>query len=338
MPVASRLLVVLALVIAGCSTDEPVERATVETTTPSTSSAETTVEATTTTTAPVNPRPEWLGTRVLPLRPDGLGEIQPTPPELVDRRFATVDVLPRPDHHDFFSDVALPSDAVIARSTWSPECPVDVSDLRYVTLPFWGFDGLTHTGELLVHADAVDSVVAGFRHLHERRFPIEEMRVVTRAELDLPPIDHEGARDQNDQSVEPLALGEDGGAGAEGGEGGDLEQVPQLHVVKPHVPQQHRRQPAAVRVMQLGVVAARVAPLPQELRDDAHGALALHVVELPRQRAPAQHAQQRQSHQQRMMPEELAPNWQAVLDPNGSGHHYYYNSQTQATTWHKPVA
>lgn len=187
MPVASRLLVVLALVIAGCSTDEPVERATVETTTPSTSSAETTVEATTTTTAPVNPRPEWLGTRVLPLRPDGLGEIQPTPPELVDRRFATVDVLPRPDHHDFFSDVALPSDAVIARSTWSPECPVDVSDLRYVTLPFWGFDGLTHTGELLVHADAVDSVVAGFRHLHERRFPIEEMRVVTRAELDLPP-------------------------------------------------------------------------------------------------------------------------------------------------------
>ena len=48
--------------------------------------------------------------------------------------------------------------------------------------------------------------------------------------------------------------------------------------------------------------------------------------------------QQRQSHRQRMMPEELAPNWQAVLDPNGSGHHYYYNSQTQATTWHKPVA
>ena len=187
MPAACRLLVVVALVIAGCSTDEPVERATIETTTPSTSSAETAVEATTTTTAPVNPRPEWLGTRVLPLRPDGLGEIQPTPPELVDRRFATVDVLPRPDHHDFFSDVALPSDAVIARSTWSPECPVDVSDLRYVTLPFWGFDGLTHTGELLVHADAVDSVVAGFRHLHERRFPIEEMRVVTRAELDLPP-------------------------------------------------------------------------------------------------------------------------------------------------------
>ena len=187
MPAACRLLVVVALVIAGCSTDEPVERATIETTTPSTSSAETAVEATTTTTAPVNPRPEWLGTRVLPLRPDGLGEIQPTPPELVDRRFATVDVLPRPDHHDFFSDVALPSDAVIARSTWSPECPVDVSDLRYVTLPFWGCDGLTHTGELLVHADAVDSVVAGFRHLHERRFPIEEMRVVTRAELDLPP-------------------------------------------------------------------------------------------------------------------------------------------------------
>ena len=185
------LVLAVALALTACADDEPsVERASpAETTSPSVSSTDR-VDASTTTTAttlPVQPRPDWLGTRVLPLRPDGLGEIQPTPPELVDRRFATIDVLSPPEDESFFADVGLPGDEVIARSTWSGECPVAVSDLRYVTLPFWGFDGLVHTGELLVHADAVDAVVAGFRLLHERRFPIEEMRVVRADELDLPP-------------------------------------------------------------------------------------------------------------------------------------------------------
>ncbi len=132
-------------------------------------------------------RPDWLGTRVLPLRPDGLGEIQPTPPELVDRRFATIDILPPPDDDRFTVEVDVPTDEVLARSTWTTSCPVDATDLRYVTLPFWGVDGLAHTGELLVHADAVEAVAAGFANLYERRFPIEEMRIVTAAELDLPP-------------------------------------------------------------------------------------------------------------------------------------------------------
>lgn len=182
------LLAVLAFAITSCRGDASVERATTGSTiAPTTSSTGPSIASTTTTTSPVLPRPDWLGTRVLPLRPDGLGEIQPTPPELVDRRFATIDVLPPPQDDSFTVDVGLPSDEVMARSTWQEDCPVAVADLRYVTLPFWGFDGLAHTGELLVHADAVDAVVAGFRYLHERRFPIEEMRVVTRPELDLPP-------------------------------------------------------------------------------------------------------------------------------------------------------
>jgi hypothetical protein len=137
--------------------------------------------------APVTARPSWLGTRVLPLRPDGLGEILPTPPELADRRFATVDLLPPPTSDSFSADVAPVPQEVVARSTWTEGCPVGLDELRYVTLPFWGFDGLLHTGELLVHADAVDATVAGFGVLFERRFPIEEMRVVRADELDAPP-------------------------------------------------------------------------------------------------------------------------------------------------------
>lgn len=140
-----------------------------------------------TTTLPVEARPPWLGARVLPLRPDGLGQIQPTPPELVDRRFATIDHLPPPADDSFRVSVAEPPADVIARSTWAEACPVDVSELRYVTVPFWGFDGLAHTGELLVHVDAIDAITAGLRLLHERRFPIEEMRIVDASELDLPP-------------------------------------------------------------------------------------------------------------------------------------------------------
>ena len=35
---------------------------------------------------------------------------------------------------------------------------------------------------------------------------------------------------------------------------------------------------------------------------------------------------------------ELPPHWQAVLDPNGSGRHYYFHAVTKETTWTRPEA
>ncbi len=119
--------------------------------------------------------------------PDGPAAPQPTPPELDPRILPTIDLLPPPAGSAFEHTVEPVPDDVIARSTWSPECPVARADLRYVTVSFWGFDGLPHTGELLVHADAADDVVEVFRTLHQARFPIEEMRVIDAPELDLPP-------------------------------------------------------------------------------------------------------------------------------------------------------
>ena len=52
------------------------------------------------------PRPDWLGQRVLPTHEDGYGEVQPTPFELVDRRFATIDLLPPPPDDTFLATVA----------------------------------------------------------------------------------------------------------------------------------------------------------------------------------------------------------------------------------------
>ncbi|MFP5370505.1 MAG: M15 family metallopeptidase, partial [Actinomycetes bacterium] len=52
---------------------------------------------------------------------------------------------------------------------------------------FVGFDGAPHTGELVVAAKVADDVVEVFRRLFETRFPIEEMRLVTTADLEAPP-------------------------------------------------------------------------------------------------------------------------------------------------------
>ncbi len=123
----------------------------------------------------------------LPLRPDGYGVAQPTPPDLVDRRLPTTDILPPPADGRFTSTVGPVPDDVLTRSTWKPECPVQPADLRYVTVSFRGFDGLPHTGELIVAARGADDVAAVFGELYRADFPIEEMRVVEPAELTAPP-------------------------------------------------------------------------------------------------------------------------------------------------------
>ncbi len=182
-------IVVAAVLAAACSTGSEVEATRPES--PSATTSSVLAESTTSTAAPAppptTPRPAWLGTRVLPVGPDGFGAVEPTPTELVDRRFATIDLLPPPTAPMFSADVGPVPTEVLARSTWSDACPIGIDGLRYVTLPFWGFDEQLHTGELLVSAEVVDAIVAGFGRLFDRRFPIEEMRITRVDELDAPP-------------------------------------------------------------------------------------------------------------------------------------------------------
>jgi hypothetical protein len=146
----------------------------------------TTAPATTTTTNPYA-RPDWLGTRLLPLRPDEFGEVQPTPPELQDRRLETLDLLPPPTDDEFHWTIdEIPPD-VLARSSWVPECPVTLDELSYLTMSHYGFDRRFHTGEMIVNASVAEDVVEVFRRLHETRFPIEQMRVITKEEIDAHP-------------------------------------------------------------------------------------------------------------------------------------------------------
>ncbi|MBU9763193.1 M15 family metallopeptidase [Mycobacterium sp. TNTM28] len=71
-----------------------------------------------------------------------------------------------------------PVDAAALGTTWRSGCPVPPADLRRITLSYFGFDGRSHRGELVVHRDAVRDVIEIFGDLRSARFPIEKMRTV----------------------------------------------------------------------------------------------------------------------------------------------------------------
>ena len=80
--------------------------------------------------------------------------------------------------------------AAASRSATADAVPgvyVTVDELAYVTVSHWGFDQEFHTGEILVNASWAEEVVEVFRQLHAERFPIEQMRVITKEEIDAPP-------------------------------------------------------------------------------------------------------------------------------------------------------
>ena len=60
---------------------------------------------------------------------------------------------------------------------WQPGCPVQLSQLRLLTVSHWGFDGKVHTGQLVVNRDVAHPLANVFRRLYDLRFPIRHMRL-----------------------------------------------------------------------------------------------------------------------------------------------------------------
>lgn len=131
--------------------------------------------------------PAWLGTRVLPTTSAGFGVVRPTPKALRHRRWTLPDTLPMLAGKGFQAKVERAPATVIARSTWVAGCPVAASDLDWVRLTFWGFDGRRHSGELLVNHSASADMVTVFKRLYAARWPFEQMHITTKAEAAAPP-------------------------------------------------------------------------------------------------------------------------------------------------------
>ena len=186
------LAAIAALVLAGCVSSNDAGKANPASTTesPTTDSLTTNSalsdQASTTTspkTAPPITRPPWLGLRPLATNPDGSYIPVETPPQLLNRAFASDDTLGPPASAEFAWSIAPFVGEPLERSTYQPECPVPAEELSYLTMSFWGFDGAHHSGEMVVDAEWAEQIVSVFATLHEARFPLEEMRLVTPDDL-----------------------------------------------------------------------------------------------------------------------------------------------------------
>ena len=69
-------------------------------------------------------------------------------------------------------------EAQMRRYSWKPSCPVPLSDLFYLEVSHWGFDGEVKKGQLVVHRLVAPEVVEIFKALYEVGFPIEKMRLI----------------------------------------------------------------------------------------------------------------------------------------------------------------
>jgi hypothetical protein len=58
---------------------------------------------------------------------------------------------------------------------WHKGCPVELSGLRLLSVSYRGFDGRSHTGQLVVNRSAARSLRRVFHQLYRLRFPIRHM-------------------------------------------------------------------------------------------------------------------------------------------------------------------
>ena len=80
--------------------------------------------------------------------------------------------------HGMVSTIGPALQARMTGRSWHPGCPVSLSQLRVLTLTYWGFAGRPQTGKLVVNADVASTVVSVFQQLYRAHFPIRRMQPV----------------------------------------------------------------------------------------------------------------------------------------------------------------
>lgn len=70
---------------------------------------------------------------------------------------------------------------------------VNTDNLSYLKITYWGFDSKTHVGEMVVHKKLAQEVLAIFKEVYEKKYPIEKMKLVDDYGAD----DEKSMRDNN---------------------------------------------------------------------------------------------------------------------------------------------
>lgn len=85
-----------------------------------------------------------------------------------------------------FVSEAIP-DAIFAQmkgKSWPEDCPLKLSELRYLRLLHYNADGKPQMGELVVNAKIADKVVSIFRQLYDHQYRIEKMYLIDQYDAD----------------------------------------------------------------------------------------------------------------------------------------------------------
>lgn len=77
----------------------------------------------------------------------------------------------------FSAQISKIGDGALKQS-WHPGCPVPLSGLRSIAMPYWGMDGKPHPGQLIVNAAVTGAVVKIFQRLWDGHYPIRLMQPV----------------------------------------------------------------------------------------------------------------------------------------------------------------
>ncbi len=68
---------------------------------------------------------------------------------------------------------------MLTGASWRKGCPVPLSQLRYLSMTYRGFDGRDHSGEMIVHQSVAREVTQIFGKLYVSKYPIKKMRLVS---------------------------------------------------------------------------------------------------------------------------------------------------------------
>lgn len=72
---------------------------------------------------------------------------------------------------------AAERNAVVQAGEYHRGCPVTLSQVRVLTVPYWGFDRHTHVGQIVVNARYAVGLRKVFRGLYRMRFPVRHMQL-----------------------------------------------------------------------------------------------------------------------------------------------------------------
>jgi D-alanyl-D-alanine carboxypeptidase len=68
--------------------------------------------------------------------------------------------------------------------SWQENSPVPLSDLRYISVSHWDFNGNVQQGELVMHKKVADDIIDIFRKLFAIKFPIQSMKLIDHFQAD----------------------------------------------------------------------------------------------------------------------------------------------------------